>query len=64
VPTYVAMGSSFASVPGVEPIVHAGCGRSGNNYAHPVAQRLGYDLVDATSGGPTVDHVLSGPRRC
>ena len=53
-PTYVALGSSFASGPGIEPIIDAGCGRSGNNYAHLVAERLGYDLVDVSSGGATV----------
>jgi lysophospholipase L1-like esterase len=62
VPTYVALGSSFAAGPGIEPIVHPGCGRSGRNYAHLVAERLGYDLVDVTSGGASVDDVLSRPQ--
>ena len=61
-PTYVALGSSFASGPGIHPILDAGCGRSGNNYAHLVAERLGYDLIDVTSGGATVDDVLARPQ--
>ena len=62
VPTYVALGSSFASGPGIEPILDAGCGRSGNNYAHLVADRLGYDLIDVTSGGATVDDIVARPQ--
>jgi lysophospholipase L1-like esterase len=60
--TYVALGSSFAAGPGIDPIVHPGCGRSGRNYASLVAERLGFDLVDITSGGATVDDVLSRPQ--
>jgi len=60
--TYVALGSSFAAGPGVEPIIDPGCGRSGANYAHLVAERLGYDLVDVSSGGATVADVLSRPQ--
>jgi lysophospholipase L1-like esterase len=59
---YVALGSSFASGPGIDPIVDPHCGRSGNNYAHLVAQRLGLELVDATSGGASVDDVLTRPQ--
>ena len=59
---YVALGSSFAAGPGIEPVVVPGCGRSGRNYAHLLAGRLGYDLVDVSSGGATVDDVLSRPQ--
>lgn len=59
---YVALGSSFASGPGIEPILHRGCGRSANNYAHLVAERLGLDLVDVTSGGATVADVVHRPQ--
>src|SRR5215218_2054364 len=59
---YVALGSSFASGPGIDPIIDARCGRSGANYAHLVAERLGYDLIDVTCGGATVDDVLSRPQ--
>jgi lysophospholipase L1-like esterase len=58
----VALGSSFAAGPGIDPIIDAGCGRSGANYAHLVAARLGYDLVDVTCGGATIDDVLSRPQ--
>lgn len=59
---YVALGSSFASGPGIEPIIDPGCGRSGANYAHLVAQRLGYDLVDVSCGGATIDNLLDVPQ--
>src|SRR5215218_4443114 len=59
---YVALGSSFASGPGIDPIIDARCGRSGANYAHLVAERLGYDLVVVTCGGATIDDVLSRPQ--
>jgi lysophospholipase L1-like esterase len=59
---YVALGSSFASGPGIEPILEPGCGRSGNNYAHLVADALGLDLIDVTCGGATVDDVVSRPQ--
>ena len=62
-PVHVALGSSFAAGPGIEPIIDAGCGRSGNNYAHLVAARLGYDLVDVSSGGATVADVLDRPQQ-
>ncbi|MCZ2814171.1 SGNH/GDSL hydrolase family protein [Modestobacter sp. VKM Ac-2979] len=59
---YVALGSSFAAGPGIDPILHPGCARSGRNYAHLLAERLGYDLVDVTSGGATIDDVLTRPQ--
>jgi lysophospholipase L1-like esterase len=62
VPTYVALGSSFASGPGIDPIIDAGCGRSGSNYAHLLAERLGYDLIDATCGGAAIDDLLTRPQ--
>jgi lysophospholipase L1-like esterase len=62
VPTSVALGSSFAAGPGIEPILDPGCGRSGRNYASLVAERLGYDLVDVSSGGATVADVLERPQ--
>jgi lysophospholipase L1-like esterase len=60
--TYVALGSSFAAGPGIDPIVVPACGRSARNYPALVAERLGYALVDVTSGGATVDDVLSRPQ--
>ena len=41
----------------------AGAGRSAVNYAHLVAARLSYDLVDVTFSGATTAHVLSERQR-
>lgn len=62
VPTYVALGSSFASGPGIEPIIDASCSRSANNYPHLVAGQLGLDLVDVTAGGAAIPDVLTRPQ--
>jgi lysophospholipase L1-like esterase len=59
---YVALGSSFAAGPGIEPVLDPGCGRSGANYPRLVAERLGLDLVDVSCGGATVDAVLRRPQ--
>src|SRR4051794_22125797 len=59
---YVALGSSFASGPGIEPVLDAGCGRSGSNYAHLVADHLGFDLVDAACGGATAHNLPTAPQ--
>ncbi|MFD4366636.1 SGNH/GDSL hydrolase family protein [Rhodococcus sp. NPDC058521] len=55
---YVALGSSYASGPGIAPVTDAGCGRSGENYASRVARFLGYALVDRTCSGARTDHIL------
>ena len=55
---YVAIGSSFAAGPGINPIVHRGAGRSGRNYAHLVAAELGLELTDVTHAGATTSHLL------
>jgi len=63
---YVALGSSMAAGPGIRPKApHApfGSGRSAVNYAHLVAQRLSYDLVDVTFSGATTAHVLTDRQR-
>jgi lysophospholipase L1-like esterase len=66
---YVALGSSFAAGPGIDPIVHAPAGRSGNNYAHLVATRqddaapqldavtADTALVTITAGGNDLEYV-------
>jgi lysophospholipase L1-like esterase len=59
---YVALGSSFAAGPGIEPVLDPGCGRSGANYPRLVAERLGLDLVDVSCGGATVDAVVRTPQ--
>jgi GDSL-like Lipase/Acylhydrolase family len=63
---YVALGSSMAAGPGIRPKApHApfGSGRSAVNYAHLVADRRGYDLVDVTFSGATTAHVLTDRQR-
>ncbi|MCB2080241.1 MAG: SGNH/GDSL hydrolase family protein [Novosphingobium sp.] len=60
---YVAMGSSFAAGAGIGPTkpgTPERCGRTPNNYATLLAQRLGLDLDDQTCGGATTAHIL-GP---
>ncbi|HET6987468.1 MAG TPA: SGNH/GDSL hydrolase family protein [Kribbella sp.] len=59
---YVALGSSFAAGPGIDPIVHAPAGRSGTNYAHLVAAELGLELTDVTYSGATTANVLDTPQ--
>jgi lysophospholipase L1-like esterase len=58
---YVALGSSMAAGPGIRPGAAGapfGSGRSAINYAHLVAERLGYDLADRTFSGATTANVL------
>ena len=59
----VALGSSFAAGPGIEPVVDRAAGRSGRNYAHLVAARVGASLVDATVSGATTETVLRDRQR-
>jgi lysophospholipase L1-like esterase len=62
-PQYVAMGSSYAAGPGIEPTVAGSpprCARSALNYAHILAQRRGYALVDVTCSGATTGDVIRG----
>jgi hypothetical protein len=63
---YVALGSSMAAGPGIRPKdadAPTGAGRSAVNYAHPVADRLSYDLVDVTFAGATTANVLNERQR-
>lgn len=60
---YVAMGSSFASGPGVTTLADGRdprCTRSNDNYAHQVARALRLELVDVSCGGATTKHMLEG----
>jgi lysophospholipase L1-like esterase len=59
---YVALGSSFAAGPGINPIVDKAAGRSGSNYPHLVAAELGLDLVDVTYSGATTANLLDTPQ--
>jgi lysophospholipase L1-like esterase len=61
--TYVALGSSFAAGPGIEPVLADGPKRSGRNYAHQVADALNLRLVDVTSSGATTADILSQQQR-
>ncbi|RJO75661.1 SGNH/GDSL hydrolase family protein [Nocardia panacis] len=58
-----ALGSSFAAGPGIEPVVDKAARRSGRNYAHLVAQRLGAELVDLTVSGATTETILDKSQR-
>ena len=55
----VAIGSSFAAGPGIEPVVEPAAMRSGSNYAHLVAEALGAELVDVSVSGATTATILS-----
>lgn len=61
--TYVAMGSSFASGPGIterakdSPML---CGRSKDNYPHLLAAKLNMPLIDVSCGGAVTGHILAG----
>lgn len=55
----VALGSSFAAGPGIQPQINKPAMRSGNNYAHLLAERLHARLTDLTVSGATLQNVLS-----
>lgn len=60
---YVAMGSSFASGPGVTQPADtppSRCQRSADNYAHQLARKRSLRLVDVSCGGATTANIL-GP---
>lgn len=59
---YVAMGSSFASGPGLIPVADEGCFRSLANYAHQVAAELELALTDVSCAGATSANLLSEPQ--
>jgi lysophospholipase L1-like esterase len=59
---YVALGSSFAAGPGIEPGVEGAptmSARSAANYPHLVAHQMDYDLVDVTYSGATTVNILT-----
>ena len=58
---YVAMGSSYAAGAGITPFKSGGpvrCGQSSLSYATLLAARLNLELVDASCGGATTEHIL------
>jgi lysophospholipase L1-like esterase len=61
--TIAALGSSFASGPGIEPVADAGAMRSAKNYAHQLAERLEAELVDLSVSGATTANVVDTPQQ-
>ena len=59
---YVSLGSSFASGPGIKPVVDKAAGRSERNYAHLVAEALDLQLTDVTYSGATTANILREPQ--
>lgn len=57
-----ALGSSYAAGPGVPPVEDVAAMRSGANYAHLLAQRLGARLTDLTVSGATTGTILDTPQ--
>jgi lysophospholipase L1-like esterase len=55
-----SLGSSYAAGPGIDPQVNSAAGRSGNNYAHLLTQRLtGSNLTDLSVSGATLSTMLN-----
>ena len=64
---YVAIGSSYAAGPGIDPAVGdrpAKARQSLRNYPHLIAHRLGLDLADVTSSGATTQDILRRTQFC
>ena len=57
-----ALGSSDAAGPGVPPVEDVAAMRSGANYAHLLAERLGARLTDLTVSGATTGTILDTPQ--
>jgi lysophospholipase L1-like esterase len=58
-----ALGSSYAAGPGIAPVLDWGAMRSGRNYAHVAAARLGARLTDLTVSGAVTANILDQPQR-
>ncbi|KAH9826493.1 esterase like protein [Teratosphaeria destructans] len=58
----VALGSSFAAGPGIEPQNDPAARRSGRNYAHQLADLVDAELTDLTVSGATLLNVLREPQ--
>ncbi|MGK6321764.1 SGNH/GDSL hydrolase family protein [Sphingomonas sp. DT-51] len=59
--SYVALGSSYAAgarIGAPAPSTPVRCGQTVNNYPRLVAARLHLELVDASCGGATTEHLL------
>ncbi|KAI1757271.1 SGNH hydrolase-type esterase domain-containing protein [Xylaria castorea] len=57
-----SLGSSFAAGPSIAPVENGSAGRSGANYAHLVAERVGGSLTDLSVCGATLLHLLDTPQ--
>ncbi|KAI1114310.1 SGNH hydrolase-type esterase domain-containing protein [Nemania sp. NC0429] len=57
-----SLGSSFAAGPSIPPADDSSAGRSGANYAHLVAKRVGGTLTDLSVCGATLLHLLNTPQ--
>ncbi|KAI1168830.1 SGNH hydrolase-type esterase domain-containing protein [Nemania serpens] len=57
-----SLGSSFAAGPSIPPVENDSAGRSGANYAHLVAERVGGTLTDLSVCGATLLHLLDTPQ--
>lgn len=58
----VNLGSSFAAGPGIPPQINTAAARSGNNYAHLVANKLNANLTDLSVSGATLQNILNKPQ--
>lgn len=58
----VALDSSFASGPAIEPVEHRAAQRSARNYPHLLAERVAAPLTDLTVSGATTSTVLDKPQ--
>jgi lysophospholipase L1-like esterase len=55
-----SLGSSYASGPGIDPILNSAAQRSGNNYAHLLTSKLpNSTLTDLSIGGATLSTILN-----
>lgn len=61
-PKLVALGSSFASGPGLKPYKNTEAMRSERNYASLLATHIDADLLDLTSGGSTLLNIIEEPQ--
>ena len=57
-----ALGSSFASGPGIPLYANVSASRSTQNYPHLLAHKLNANLTDLTTAGATLLNLLSEPQ--
>lgn len=59
----LALGSSFAAGPGIDPLTSVVAGRSARNYPTLLAHMLGTTIADHTASGATTDSVVDSRQR-